>query len=207
MASQEKNDSPSAAGPQSKLLLVFAGIMIPLLALAFPYLIEWVSPKAYLVYETTGPIQVEDTKAFSLVVRNEGKAVERNVEITMPSKLEKSTSKVTSSVPVTTRDDGKSTIIALGDLRPSEKVQVSILVSDPLFFLHEYSMNNFRIVSTDHLAQWGGKSEEWEFMYRAGFWGFMLMLVAGIGIGLYQEHFMSRAAREKFILREMEKLK
>lgn len=83
---------------------------------------------------------------------------------------------------------------------------MSFLVSDPLFFLHEYSMKDFRIVSTEHLAKWGGKSEEWEFMYRAGFWGFILILVAGIVIGLYQEYFMSRAAREKLILREMEKL-
>jgi hypothetical protein len=205
--SESTDKDESSRGIQSKLLLVVTGVMIPLLALALPYVIEFISPKAALVYEATGPIQIDGTKVFSLAVRNEGKGVEKNVEVWLPTKLEKLKSKLASSVPVTTRDDGKATVVKLGDLRPGEKVEVSVLVEDTYFFLSEYSMKGLRIVSTEHLAAWGGRSDEWDFIYRAGFWAFLLILLLAIVLGIYQEHFMSRSTREKLILKEMDKLK
>lgn len=205
--SQPAKKDESSRGIQSKLLLVVTGVMIPLLALALPYVIEFISPKAVLVYQATGPIQIDGTKVFSLIVRNDGKAVEKNVEIGLPTKLEKGKSKLASSIPVTTRDDGKTTVVSLGDLRPSEKVEVSVLVEDTYFFLSEYSMKGLRIVSTEHLAAWDGSSDEWDFIYRAGFWAFLLILLLAIVLGIYQEHFMSRDTREKMILKEMDKLK
>jgi hypothetical protein len=205
--SQPAEKDESSRGIQSKLLLVVTGVMIPLLALALPHVIEFISPKAALVYQAVGPIQIDGTKVFSLIVRNDGKAVEKNVEMWLPTKLEKSKSKLTSSIPVTTRDDGKTTVVSLGDLRPSEKVEVSVLVEDTYFFLSEYNMKGLRIVSTDQLAAWGGRSDEWDFIYRAGFWAFLLILLLAIVLGIYQEHFMSRATREKMILKEMDKLK
>jgi hypothetical protein len=181
--------------------------MIPLLAMALPYVIEFLSPKGALIYEAKGPIQIEGTKVFSLAVRNEGKSVEKSVEIWLPTKLERSKSKLASSIPITTRDDGKTTVLGLGDLRPGEKVEVSILVEDTYFFLSDHSMKGLRIVSTEHLATWSGRSEEWDFIYRAGFWAFLIIMLLAIVLGIYQEHFMSRGAREKLILKEMDKLK
>lgn len=81
------------------------------------------------------------------------------------------------------------------------------MVEDPLFFIWDHRLKDLRIISADNKATWGGKSDEAWFIYRTGFWAFFVLLAVGIVAGLYQEHFMSRAAREKMILKEMEKLK
>ena len=205
LGNKEKETPPR--GQQNALLLVATGILIPLLALAFPYVIDFFSPKAALVFEAKGPIQVEDTKALTIIVRNEGKSVENNVEIWLPAKLDKGKSKLEATIPTSSRDEGKVTVIVVGVLRPGERVQISLLVEDRMFFVWEHSMKDFRVVSTEHLATWGGRSDEWDFIYRAGFWGFLLLLVLVIVLGIYQEHFMGRAAKEKLILREIDKLK
>lgn len=207
MSSENKEKETSPRGQQNALLLVATGILIPLIALALPYAIDFFSPKAALVFEAEGPIHVGDAKALSVTVKNKGKSVEKNVEIWLPSKLEKEKSKLASTVPTTSRDEGEATVIAIGDLRPGEHVQVSLLVEDSMFFVWEHSIKNFRVVSTEHLATWDGRSEEWDFIYRAGFWGFLLLLVLIIALGIYQEHFMGRPAKEKLILREIDKLK
>lgn len=207
MSSENKEKETSPRGQQNSLLLVATGILIPLLALAFPYVIDFFSPKAALVFEAEGPIQVEGTKALSVTVKNEGKSVEKNVEIWLPSKLEKEKSKLASTIPTTSRDEGKTTVIAIGDLRPGERVQVSLLVEDGMFFVWEHNIKDFRVVSAEHLATWDGRSKEWDFIYRAGFWGFLLLVALVIVLGIYQEHFMAREAKEKLILREIDKLK
>lgn len=99
----------------SKLLLVVSGVLIPLFAAAVPYFIEFMSPKSSLVFETVGPIVVEENKGFSLSVRNEGKAVERNVEVWLPSKLNKANHRLESSQPIALKEVEKTTILQLGD--------------------------------------------------------------------------------------------
>jgi len=183
------------------------GIVIPLIAAGVPFIIEFFSPKSSLVFDAIGPIQIDDAKAFSISIRNEGKAVERSVELWLPGKLEQGKHKIDSSQPVTSRDEGKTTVLALGDLRPSEKMDIAVLVEDRLFFIWDHRVKDLRVISSESKATWGGRSDEAWFIYRAGFWAFLVILGLGIVAGLYQEHFMSRAAREKMILKEMEKLK
>jgi len=207
MTSNDKPTHSEASGVQSKLLLIVIGIIIPLVAAGVPFFIEFFSPKSSLVFEAVGPLQVDNTKTFSIFIRNEGKAAERNVEIWLPGTLEKGKYKIGSSQSVTPRIEGKSTVLALGDLRPSEKIEITVMVEDPLFFIWDHRLKDLRIISTDNKATWGGKSDEAWFIYRTGFWAFLVLLAVGIVAGLYQEHFMSRAAREKMILKEMEKLK
>ena len=207
MSNPSKPESEGTGGLQSKLLLVVSGVLIPLVAAAIPYIIEFISPKSSLVFESVGPVVVEDTKGFSLSVRNEGKTVERNIEVWLPSKLEKGNHKLESSQPLTLKEVDKATVLVLGDIRPSEKVDVSLLVQDRLFFVYEHRLKDLRIVSSDSKAIWGGRSDEAWFIYRTGFYAALLILLLAIVAGLYQEHFMSRAMREKMILREMGKLK
>jgi hypothetical protein len=207
MASEDKSPQSPSPGVQSKLLLVVIGIVIPLVAASVPFIIELVSPKSSLVFEAVGPIQIDEAKAFSISVRNEGKTPERNVEVWLPGKLEKGKYRIDSSQPVNPRDEGKTTVLALGDLRPSEKTDISVLVEDRMFFIWDHRIKDLRIISSESKATWGGKSDEAWFIYQAGFWAFLVILALGIVAGLYQEHFMSRTAREKMILKEMEKLK
>jgi len=122
MSNPSKPESEGTGGLQSKLLLVVSGVLIPLVAAAIPYIIEFISPKSSLVFESVGPVVVEDTKGFSLSVRNEGKTVERNIEVWLPSKLEKGNHKLESSQPLTLKEVDKATVLVLGDIRPSEKV-------------------------------------------------------------------------------------
>lgn len=207
ISSENKEQETSTRGQQNVLLLVATGILIPLIALAFPYIIDFFSPKAALVFEAEGPIQVENTKALSVMIKNEGKSVEKNVEIWLPSKLEKGKFKLTATTPITYRNESEATVITIGDLRPSERVQVALLIEDGMFFVYEHSIKDLRIVSTERVATWDGLSTEWDFIYRAGFWGFLVLLALVIFLGIYQEHFMARTAKEKLILREIDKLK
>jgi len=190
---------------RSMLFAFASGIFIPLVAAAIPYLIDLRQASEDLTFRFEGPIEIENAKAFSISVRNEGKKLEESIEIQLPDKLEENY-KISTTSPYELEQTKDFSILKLGDLRPEEELQVSILVDDSTYFLHLYSLEKMKVRSKDQLAKLDEPNEMMEFFYMAGFWGFILLFLLSIFAGIYQEFFESKEAKEKRLMKELEKL-
>ena len=203
MADNEKSKFVTG---KSIYILVASGIIIPLLAIAMPYIVDYIKPDTGLAYEYIGLIEINEKKAFEITLTNSGKVVEKNIEIWLTGKFSSKEAEIESDVNYKLRVEQKKTVVSIGDLRAKEKITMSFLVNKQLFFIHDFQMQDLKIRSTDHIASYSGITDGWLFIYQASFWGAILLFVVMIGIGVYQEHFMDSKLREKMILKEMDKL-
>jgi hypothetical protein len=203
-------DNASSKASASKLLLILTGVLIPIFSALIPVAIDYSKASGGLTYKVMGPVSVQSTYAFSLTISNNGRVVEKNVEIWFPDILPEKTTTYESTIPVEFKRQGKKILFSVGDLRPNESVTISVLTSNQFLALLENKfqiLRGVRVVSSDHVAESDGPSDEMEFIYRAGFWAFILIFFVALVWAIYVEHFMDRKKKEAMILKEIEKLK
>jgi hypothetical protein len=203
MTEQEKTQFVTG---KSIYILVASGIVIPLLAIAMPYIVDYVRPETGLTYQYSGPVEINDKKAFEITVTNTGKTVEKTVEIWLPDKFSPNEAEIQADVNYKLRVEQNTSVVSIGDLRANETISLSFLIKKQLFFIHDFQMQQLKIRSTEHIASYGGLTEGWLFFYKASFWAAIFIFAVMIGIGVYQEYFMSPKLREQLILKELDKL-
>ncbi|WGO97844.1 hypothetical protein QFX18_17690 [Saccharophagus degradans] len=187
------------------LLILATGILIPIIAAVIPWALDAYQNNGSLEFSFVGPIEVEGTKVFSIQVENSGRTLEEDVKIWLPDKLEKDW-KISASIAYSVKHESNGSVLAIGDLRPGEEAVISILSSDPFFSVHIFSLKRMKVASKDQLAEHSEPDEFIIFIYMAGFWGFVLLILLMIVVGVYMEHFEPRKAKEERLLKELDKL-
>lgn len=203
------------------IISVWVGILIPIVAAVIPFTYKSFWPEHDLVYEIVGPISVKGTKAFSLKIKNQGEKLEKNVKVWVKAeplfffKLKDAKSgatettpdavKVESTASVNVSKDRDHYVIAVGDLRPRELIELSVL-SEAISLLRLSDVQGISIKSDEHLARLLKPSEFEQFLYPAGFWMFVLLMIFIFVAGIYQQYLMDPKKREEMLLKEIDKL-
>ena len=183
MAKQEKKKNVSGLGP----LYFFGAIIIPLISLAVTYISNiQPTPVTGLSFLYTGPVAINDKKAFEISVTNNGRNVEKNVEIWLPNQFSSKEAEIESDVNYKLRVEQNKTVISIGDIRIKEKISLKFLVKNQMFKIYDFEMQELKIRSVDHIASYGGLTEDWLIFYRASFWAVIGMFSMMIGIGIYE---------------------
>jgi len=187
------------------ILLVIAGILIPIIAALIPYIIDMSRSVSDLEYDVEGPIEVADNYAFVITIENTGWEVEKGIEIWLPRKFSSSEAVIDTPVEYKLRNESNNTVVIIGDIRPEETLKVGFLIRKSSFFFISYEVDKLKIISESHMAHFGGTSEGWKLIQRIGFWGFFVLLGFLLLMGIY-EIFMPKKMREKLIMDHMDKL-
>ena len=196
--------------------------MIPILAALIPYGYRYILPEHDLTFELVGPISVKGTKSLSIKIANRGETVEKNVKVWLKSEpsflhLESvlagekkpkdplSYITVDTAAAVSTTKENDSFVIAVGDIRPNETLELSIS-SSAILVLWSSDAYGISIKSEEHLGRLLGPSDFEKFVYPFGFWMFVLLMVLILIAGIYQEYLMDPKKREEWLLKEIDKL-
>ena len=90
-------------------------------------------------------------------------------------------------------------------MRPREKVNLSVLSEE--FTIADYEKTPVEVRTEESIARLNEPSEFLQFAYPFSFWMFIVLMVLGIFIGIYQEYFENPKNREERLLKEIDKLK
>jgi hypothetical protein len=201
------------------VITLLVGILIPILAALIPYGMKYAIPEHRLDYTLSGPLSVKGTKIISLKIKNGGEKLEKNVRVSLHLNYAYSISvdskkkteelvKVDTQVPFTLEREKDWIVIALGDIRAKDSLDLSVLSDYIDVTLYSYAgPSGITIKSEENVAQLDTPSEFLAFMYPFGFWMFVLLMVLIFIAGIYQQHFMDPKKREELILKEIDKLK
>lgn len=200
--------------------------MIPLLAAVMPWLMDRAFPQNSLTYTFQGPISAEKFIALELDIENSGRKAEQNIEAFIPARIYKSvdietmkdgSAKLVEKLPdivmesnsPTTKisNDEKNIIVRIDSLKPEEKASVKIFVHGGSVSIFEHELKSTRVTSQDVLAKYDGPSDVELYIYKAGSWLLILLLLFLIIYSFYYEKLMSREAKEKYLLEQIDKLK
>jgi hypothetical protein len=128
-------------------------------------------------------------------VRNRGRVTERNVEIWIAkSRTNQVYEHEMAWAPPATkiREDAQHKVYLIGDLRPDETARISLMTDAPPGVASvgtEDSLELFppamapRVVSADGTAQWVPERRRrsvMRYVYRIGFWGFIILVVSAV---------------------------
>jgi hypothetical protein len=132
--------------------------------------------------------------AFSVDVQNKGRVVEKNVEVWIPKSFEAQKFEIESiwelGVPIKIRDEQSRVVVSLGDMRPKDRATIAVLTNMGDVRFSGETSNKLRdsfllglilvkVVSADKRADWSWPGERettaMDFVYRAGFWGFVIV--------------------------------
>ncbi len=191
---------------KNPFLLVASGIVIPIIAVLIPYLISFFTQSSGLTYNYKGIVEVNDTKAFEVTINNDGNLAEKNVEIWLTDELPSEGVEIESDVDFVVRTEQGKSVVSIGNVRSGETLRLAFLIDEPLFFMHDYQIQELKVRSEHRVAKFAGLSDGWLLAYKAGFWGAIALFISMICLGIYQEYFMPKSEREKMLLKEMEKL-
>jgi hypothetical protein len=197
------------------VMSLWVGILIPIIAAVIPYIVKSFLPETRLEYTITGQVSVKGTNSIGVRIQNGGERLEKNVRLAFnASDLWKLNGKdavdsITVDTQATTKivKEGNWVVIYLGDLRPKEFIDVSVMsdiISITAFRVIEPS--GIAVKSDESLGKFNGPSEFTEFIYPFGFWMFVLLMVFVLVIAIYQQYFMDPNKREEFLLKEIDKL-
>jgi len=209
-----------------KLIGVFVlGILIPLLAAAMPWLMDRLFPQSSLTYTFQGPISAEKFVALELTIENNGRKAEQNIEAYIPAHTYKITelekdkngaSKIVEKSPDIVMEsnapsakmtsDENNIVIKIDSLKPEEKASVKIFVYGGRTLIFEHQLKSARITSQEVLAKYAGPTDIEIYIYKIGTWLFILFILFVLSYGFYYEKLMSREAKEKYLLQQIDKL-
>lgn len=208
------------------IISVWVGILIPIVAVLIPIAINHVLPEHKLEYSVVGPISAKGTQALSITITNHGGKLAKGVKIwlhhypisELPDVLRAKGEKkkdpvdflaVESKTNLSVSKDRDYYVLTVGDLRPKEQVDIAIIARDVTLALHRFSdsASGIDVKSDEQVASFKGRSFFEEFLYPAGFWMFVILMIFLLILSFYQEYFMDPKTREKLILKEIDKLK
>jgi hypothetical protein len=209
--------STKRQGFRISILSIWIGILIPIVAASIPYALKYIFPEHRLEYEMTGPIIVDRLSTIGIIVCNKGEKTEKNINIWIDTmklpKISKGNENlkdiiIDSKSKYSVSTDGNYYIISIGDLRPNEKVKLSMLLYGFFkFYDSSFPGENFSIKSNDSLAQNSPPSEEKMVFYQFGFWMFILfMIIMGVA-AIYTELIMHPKKKEKYLINQLEKVR
>jgi len=199
------------------VLSIWIGILIPIFAGLIPFALKYFLPEHHLEYEITGPIVVKDRSMMSIAIVNKGEKTEKNVIISIDvmrfPKIIKEKAVlndfiIDSKSKYSVSTEGNHYIISIGDLRPREKVKLSVMLYGVIHYYGSSLIDeDLSIKSDDNVAQNSTPSEELLFFYQFGFWMFiLLMVIMGIG-SIYFEFIMHPKKKEKYFVDQLEKVR
>jgi hypothetical protein len=208
------------------IISLWVGILIPILAALIPAAITYFSPEQKLEFSLVGPISAKDTQAVSITVTNHGGNVAKDVTVLLrhhaiyelPEAIRTKGRKtkdplellaVESKTNVIVSKGRDHYVLTIGDLRPNEQATVDVIAQGVRLALHRFSdsASGIEVKSAEQIASFKGDSIWDEFLYPAGFWMFVILMIFMLVFAFYQEYFMDRQTREKLILKEIDKLK
>lgn len=114
---------------------------------------------------------------------------------------------ITSTHEQSKRDDKKE-IISVPELRPNEKMSISVLASGgDVGYINEFELNQLRLVSRDTLGTLNAPDGELNFLYKMGTWLFIVFIVFIFGFAIYYEYLMPHERKEKDLLKQLDKVR
>jgi hypothetical protein len=189
------------------IIAIWFGILVPIVAALIPYALNYVQPESGLTYNLVGPVSVNGVHAINLSIRNEGKKLEKNVRVWLKErtryieegkqKKPEQLLKIETTVPYKIGKEADNFVISLGDLRPDEKIELSILSEVVFIVAYGKHVNGVSIKSDEHLATIDAPSDLEKIFYPIGFWGFIVLMVLIFVIGIYQEHMKNVGSARK----------
>ncbi len=204
---------------------ILVGVMVPLVAAAMPWLIETIVPSKELLFTFQGPIESSEAIALSIVVQNNGKELEEDIEVWIPmstiSRLEVIT---TTSGQVKTKDveptvaidtdvpntieikDSNTRIVRIKSLRSHESARITVFVYGGKAIISKYDLENMRVVSKQTVGLFDGQNELKEYMYKVGTWLFAAFFLIGFAWSVYYEWLMPKHKKEEYLMKQIEKL-
>jgi hypothetical protein len=206
------------------ILSIWVGILIPILAAIVPFAISKFAPDQEIKYSIVGPISVKRVEAVEIIIKNNGSKPARAVQVwlksapdfVLPEILTKGEKKrdpleridVAAKVPVKVRLNGDYYVVDLGDLRAKESIAVGVVSKEGGLSIYgsKSHVSGIEVKSDENVGVYEGESIFEEFLYPFGFWMFIVLMVLMFLAALYQEYFLDPKAREKMILKEIEKL-
>ena len=204
---------------------LLAGILIPLVAASLPWVLENLFPRASLSYSIQGPITSENTAAFEIRIKNDGRSTEENIEVWVPLQLISSLVRESqkdgtvrlvdqeprvifeSSVPAQAIEmhEGRR-VLKFTSLRPGETITISGFAYGGRVLLSKYDLERLRVVSTGAVGVNDTPSDLLFLLYRTGAWVLVALVLAGFAYSIYYEYFMPLAKKEKYLLEQIDKL-
>jgi hypothetical protein len=116
-------------------MVLVGGIVLFLLGPTIPRLLDQYRAAEDLWYIVDGPVYFGQKAAYSVEVQNRGRALERNVELNVPTapgtrvELEVDPFDFSQRPPPALRKEAEYTVASLGDLKAGETQRISVLAS------------------------------------------------------------------------------
>ena len=119
---------------RTTVLAFIAGIVIPLIAASVPPFIDYIRTASDFSYFRGDPVFFKDKLAYAIQVENNGRIVERSVEVWLVGSagdlvIETDPFSGPSVQSISMRTEGNYRVALLGDMRPGDVGKLSILVT------------------------------------------------------------------------------
>jgi len=223
--SEQVPPQAESASNWKSISFLLAGVLIPIVAALLPWLLENWTPRDKLAYTLVGPISTDGATAFQIVVRNEGRALQSNVEVWIPLRrlqsldpklLEDAGPEMKEWIPKITLDASTKptkeetrddfTILYYEKLRSDESVTIKLFATGKGLFIQGFELERMRIVSDNTLAQLDERDEFVESMFRVGTALFVLFVGFVFVYAVYYENFMPKERKRAELLKQLGKL-
>jgi Domain of unknown function DUF11 len=207
-------DTPEA-GPRgnswftpSTILILCFGMLVPIAAALIPAARGLLKEHDFR-YSVSGPVTVGKRIAFAVTVTNRGRQTEKDVQIRVPHEagMPELEYELTWAPPGTqVRDTKPYKIFVIGDLKPEEMARISVMMSAPQ---GPATIGNTRdeqlvpslaprVVSAHGEASWAPATRRaslMRYVYQAGFWGFIIIVVTALAWAIGSSRFADRFHR------------
>ena len=174
--SGEKNKKPHQLTlPSSTIVAFLVGVVIPLLAAAIPPTIEYFHTRNDFTYFREDPVFFKGRVAYSLQVSNQGRVVERDVQVWLAASKDDEVIIEADPVfargvsPIRIHDEAGYKVVSLGDMRAGEIFRLSIMKTwksistSPEGTLDSYPAFVEKILSSERIAKFvPKKGTVWE---------------------------------------------
>ena len=221
---------PDQTANRWKLLnVLLLGMLIPMLAAAIPWFLDRASAKHDLEYTYAGPIVTKNGFAYNVTVQNNGSKPEEDVKVWIPvpvsahidyafpegkppqKNIVKPLVNIETNITSTheqSNQDNKKEVISVPELRPNEKMLISVLASGgDVGYINEFELSQLRLVSRDTLGTLNAPDDELNFLYKMGTWLFIVFIVFILGVATYYEYLIPYEKKEKDLLKQIDKLR
>lgn len=203
---------------RSKVLYVCIGVLIPIIAALIPYGFKFLFPEHDLNYSIINKARVENFKIVQIQIENNGEKLERHIEVILKKDIfltlpeENKLSPLITTKPDTLYEVSEtldSYVINLGNLRPNEKLNLSVLSEAIAYseFGTKFGEDIVLVRSEENTGRLKEPSKFLQEVYPFTFWSFVLLMAVVLIGGIYQDYFESKEKREARLLKELDKLK
>jgi hypothetical protein len=188
-------------------IAIFVPIVAALLAAFVPYAVKYFRPEHKLECQLNGPISTKDIVAIQLIISNNGEKVEKGVKIWLKSSLHaaervarrsqavEGNKYPTDFLSISTKSwfslatEGDQFVISIGDVRPKEKVDLSVAVRDIGLIVGCLGNQCFgiEVKSDEHVAAVRGQLSHAEGFPLSVIWVVVALLLYLIFFSIYQQ--------------------